>query len=48
LYQYINFDMPEMMHPSAEEDAVPEPAQPSRVPAALGRAVAPQPEGELQ
>lgn len=48
LYQYINFDMPELMHPSAEEDEVPGLAQPSQVPVAPGRATAPQLEGELQ
>lgn len=47
LYQYINFDMPELMDPSAEE-VVPGLAQPSQVPAAPGRATAPHLEGELQ
>lgn len=48
LYQYINFDMPELMDPSAEEDEVPGLAEPSQVPAAPGRATAPHLEGELQ
>lgn len=48
LYQYINYDMPELMHPSAEEDEVPELAQTSQVPMAPGRPTAPQLEGELQ
>ena len=47
LYQYINFDMPELMRPSTE-DEVPELAQPSQVPAAPGKATASQLEGELQ
>ncbi|KAM9626060.1 uncharacterized protein C16orf86 homolog isoform 2-T2 [Morphnus guianensis] len=47
LYQYINLDMTELMHPSPE-DEVPELAQPSQVPAASSRATAPQLEGELQ
>lgn len=47
LYQYINLDMTELMHPSPE-DEVPELAQPSQVPAASNRATAPQLEGELQ
>ncbi|XP_054055664.1 uncharacterized protein C16orf86 homolog [Rissa tridactyla] len=42
LYQYINYDMPELMHPSAEEDEVPELAQTSQVPMAPGRPTAPQ------
>ncbi|XP_069651589.1 uncharacterized protein C16orf86 homolog [Haliaeetus albicilla] len=41
LYQYINLDMTELMHPSPE-DEVPELAQPSQVPAASSRATAPQ------
>ncbi|PKU42411.1 protein c16orf86 like protein [Limosa lapponica baueri] len=45
LYQYINFNMPELMHPAAEEEEVPELAQQSQVPAAPRMATAPQLEG---
>ncbi|XP_032848708.2 uncharacterized protein C16orf86 homolog [Tyto alba] len=43
LYQYINFETPELMHPSAD-DQVPGLAQPSQVPAAPRKAAAPQQE----
>ncbi|OPJ78028.1 hypothetical protein AV530_015029 [Patagioenas fasciata monilis] len=41
LYQYINFDMPELMDPSAEEDEVPGLAEPSQVPADPRRTIGP-------
>ncbi|XP_053934968.1 uncharacterized protein LOC128853512 [Cuculus canorus] len=44
LYEYRNFDMPELMHPSAEEQ-VPEVAQPNEVPAGPEIATTPQPQG---
>ncbi|XP_068267415.1 uncharacterized protein C16orf86 homolog [Nyctibius grandis] len=42
LYQYINLDTPELMHPSSDEDEVPGPAQPSQVPTPPLKAIAPQ------